>query len=338
MSNVEFPKAASEGLVSIVIPTYRADEYIGQALASISRQEYQHWELIVVEDASQGKTEGIVREFARNHSQHRVLYLRNEKNSGPSHSRNVAFQQAQGEFVALLDADDRWLSEHLAASVAALQGTQADLAYSSVVVIEDQTELLLGMWGPTQEELDDFPHGLFTRNFITPSATVFRRSVIADVGLWSISLRLCEDLDYWLRCLREKKRFAHVGGCHCLYRQNRPEAATKNKCAVQEGVASVAERYIGLPGTRLRTCRNRAGKAFVQAARFHYKADGKMDPSRDLRKIAPLLLKAWKLRPKRVDYLLRSGWWSLLNFLSKPAPPPAQLPVSLQSVPIRKAA
>ena len=36
MSNVEFPKAASEGLVSIVIPTYRADEYIGQALASIS--------------------------------------------------------------------------------------------------------------------------------------------------------------------------------------------------------------------------------------------------------------------------------------------------------------
>jgi len=63
-----------------------------------------------------------------------------------------------------------------------------------------------------------------------------------------------------------------------------------------------------------------------------------MDPSRDLRKIAPLLLKAWKLRPKRVDYLLRSGWWSLLNFLSKPAPPPAQLPVSLQSVPIRKAA
>ena len=93
MSNVEFPKAASEGLVSIVIPTYRADEYIGQALASISRQEYQHWELIVVEDASQGKTEGIVREFARNHSQHRVLYLRNEKNSGPSHSRNVAFSR-----------------------------------------------------------------------------------------------------------------------------------------------------------------------------------------------------------------------------------------------------
>jgi glycosyltransferase involved in cell wall biosynthesis len=338
MPIVEFPQAATSGLVTVVIPTYRADDYIGEALTTISRQEYRHWELIVVEDASQGKTESIVREFARSHSHNRVLYLRNEKNSGPSYSRNVAFQQARGELIALLDADDRWLSEHLAASVAALQSTQADLAYSSVVVIEDQTELLLGMWGPTQDELDDFPHGLFTRNFITPSATVFRRSVIADVGLWSVSLRLCEDLDYWLRCLREQKIFTHVGGCHCLYRQNRPEAATKNKCAVQEGVASVAERYIGLPGTRLRTCRNRAGKAFVQAARFHYKADGKLDPSRDLRRIAPLLLKAWKLRPKRVDYLLRSGWWSLRNLFSKPAPPPAQLPVSLQSDPIRKAA
>ena len=338
MPKVEFPQAATSGLVTVVIPTYRADDYIGEALTTISRQRYPHWELIVVEDASQGRTEGIVRQFAVDHPEHRVLYLRNEKNSGPSHSRNVAFQRARGEFIALIDADDRWMDTHLIASLKPLQEQQADLAYSTVIQIEDQTELLTGVWGPDHQELRDFPHGLFTRNFITPSATVMRRSVIADVGLWTTSLRLCEDLDYWLRCLGEGKKFAHVSGCHCLYRTNRAEAATKNRCAVQEGVARVAEQYIGLPGTREKTSRNRVSRTFARAARFHIQGDGKLDPSCDRQKIPALFIKAWKLRPKRIDYLLRAAWRSFLNSFSKPAPPPAQLPVSLQSVPARKAA
>jgi glycosyltransferase involved in cell wall biosynthesis len=339
MSKVEYPQAPTNGLVTVVMPTYRADDYIGEALATIAGQEYPHWELIVVEDASRGRTEGIVKQFAQAHPRHRVVYYRNEKNSGPSHSRNVAFLEARGEFIALLDADDRWLETHLAASLKVMGDKNADLVYSTVVMIEDQTELLLGLWGPNQDELDDFPHGLFTRSFITPSATVFRRSVVEEVGLWAVNLRLCEDLDFWLRCVASGKKFALVGGCHCLYRQNRPEAATKNKCAVQESVARVVERYLDLPGTRIKTCRNRASKSFVRAARFHAAKANQNDPSRNPHKIPELYLKAWKLRPKRVDYLLWAACWRLANSLRpKPAPQPP-LPVSLQVAgPRRKAA
>lgn len=338
MPKVEYQRGPTSGLVTIVIPTYRADDYIGQALRSISEQSYCDWELIVVEDASQGKTEGIVRQFAADHPQHRVVYLRNERNSGPSHSRNVAFQQARGEYIALLDADDRWLATHLAASVQQLRESEADLVYSTVVLIEDGTEQLLGLWGPEKWERDEFPHALFMRNSITPSATVLRRSVISDVGFWATNLRLCEDLDYWLQCLAKGKRFGYVRGCHCLYRQNRAEAATKNKCAVQEGVARVVERYIGLPGTREKTCRNRASRAYARAASNHKKGDPSQDPSCNPRKIPELLIKAWKLRPARVDYLVKAAWRSFINSLSKPAPPTAQLPVSLQTDQIRKAA
>ncbi len=338
MAKFEYSQPATSGLVTVVIPTYRADDYIGEALTTISRQRHSHWELIVVEDASQGNTEGIVRQFAQDHPQHRILYLRNEKNSGPSHTRNVAFQEARGEFIALLDADDRWIDTHLVASLKQLREQEADLVYSTVVLTEDGSDQLMGIWGPEREDLEDFPHGLFARNYITPSATVMRRSVIAEVGLWSTNLRLCEDLDYWLRCLAEGKKFGYVRGCHCLYRQNRAEAATRNKCAVQEGIARVVERYMGLPGLREKTCRNRVSRAFARAARFHKNGDSQLDPSCDRRKIPALFLKAWKLRPKRVDYLLRAAWRKFLNSFSKPAPPPAQLPVSLQSDPVRKAA
>jgi glycosyltransferase involved in cell wall biosynthesis len=324
MSAVNYSQDATPGLVTVVIPAYRADDCIGEALAAVDRQTYANWEVIVVEDASRGTTQAIVENFAGQHPQHRVVYFRNENNSGPSHTRNVAFQQARGEFIALLDADDSWFQTHLAATLKALREQQVDLAYSSVVMIEDGSDFLLGLWGPQQDDVDDFPHGLFKRNFITPSATVLRRSVIADVGLWATNLRLCEDLDYWLRCLTEGKKFGYVGGCHVLYRQNRPEAATRNRCALQEAFAGVVERYPNLPGTRKRTCRNLASKAWASAARGHYQSDRRKDPSANPAKTPSLLLKAWKLRPKRVDHLIRAGVLSLLG--GKREPSSAALP------------
>ena len=328
MPNMEYSEPAVSGLVSIVIPAYRADPFIGDALRSIARQTYPGWELIVVEDASQGKTEGIVRQFAREHGGRRVVYLRNEKNGGAGFSRNVAFREARGEFVALLDADDRWMDMHLAASMKTIQESQSDLVYSTVVMIEDQTELLLGLWGPDQQELDDFPHGLFSRNYITPSATVMRRSVLSDVGPWKINC-ICEDLDFWMRCLAVGKKFTYVGGCHVLYRQNRPDSVTKNRCAMQESVARIIEQYIGsVPGARVKTCRNRASRTYARAAKFHYEGNSRQDPSRDLRKIPSLLVKAWQLRPKRVDYLVRAAWQRMVNSLSIPPRQPAGITVS----------
>ena len=338
MHRSDFQRSATNGLVSIVIPAFRMDDYIGETLQSIADQSYTNWELIVVEDASQGKTEAIVKQFEQEHPSHRVIYRRNEKNGGPSHSRNVAFLEASGEFIALLDADDRWLPTHLAASLEALQQENADLAYSTVVLIEDKSELLLGLWGPDHQELIEFPHGLFTRSFITPSATVFRRSVLESVGLWTVSLRLCEDLDFWLRCLAKGKKFTYVGGCHCLYRQNREEAATKNRCAVQESFARVAEQYFGLPGTQSSACRNRVSRAFARAAKFHSTTDGKRDPSRDPFKIPELYVKAWKLRPKRLGYLLWAACWGVANFFRRKPAVPVPRSVSLPMVPLRKAA
>ena len=334
MTAVIYSQEATPGLVTVVIPAYRADDCLGEALAAIDGQTYSNWEVIVVEDASQGMTQAIVQDFAKEHPQHRVAYFRNEKNRGPSHTRNVAFQEARGEFIALLDADDRWFQTHLAANVQVLRGQQVDLAYSSVVMIEDGTDFLLGLWGPQQDDVDDFPHGLFKRNFITPSATVLRRSVIADVGLWATNLRLCEDLDYWLRCLAQGKKFGYVGGCHVLYCQNRPEAATRNRCALQEAFAGVVERYPNLPGTRQRTCRNLASKAWASAAVGHYRGDRQKDPSANPAKTPALLMKAWKLRPKRVDHLLRATLLRLFGLLGQNR----STPTAAASTPVLKAA
>lgn len=321
MATLSFDHNEIKGLVSVVIPTYRGERFIGEALDSVSSQTYLNWEIIVVEDGSYGASQEIVAKFAQRHPSKRVSYHRNEHNLGPSHTRNAAFRRVQGEFVALLDSDDRWLPDHLAISLQALQAHGSDIAYSTVLMIEDQTGLLVGVCGPQSQDLADFPHGLFRQNFITPSATVMRRVVLAEVGAWDIELRFCEDLDFWLRCVAAGKKFQHVTGWHCLYRKNHMEAATRKTCAVLEAFAHVVERYMRLPGTRKKTCRKYAYNAYVRAAEFHAHSDPMRDSSVDRSRIAGLLLHAWRLRPKHVECLWRGTVQSALNLFRRRNPP-----------------
>jgi glycosyltransferase involved in cell wall biosynthesis len=304
-------------LVSIVIPTYNGERFIAESLDVVSRQSYPNWEILVVEDGSRDGTQEIVESFAQRNPSRRVEYLRCERNRGPSHARNLAFAKVRGEFVALLDVDDRWLPDHLAVSLESLRTTGSDVAYSTVVMFEDQSEILLGVWGPDWNDLSDFPYGLFRRNFITPSATVMRRQVLADIGIWDTRLRYCEDLDFWLRCLAAGKKFQHVSGLHTLYRRNHKEAATGNTCAVLEVYAQTIERYMVFPGLRERRCRKFVYNAYLQAAAFHAQMDPQDDPTADPARIGPLMLHAWRLRPKHVEFLFKGSMHSLRHWFKR---------------------
>ncbi|HEY9153832.1 MAG TPA: glycosyltransferase family A protein, partial [Opitutaceae bacterium] len=106
----------SSGLVSILIPAYRAGHYIGQTLESIRAQTYTNWEVLVLEDGIFDDTATTVRAFAASVSQP-VRLVQREKNAGVSRARNSLLDLAQGEFIAFLDADDLWLPDHLAYSI-----------------------------------------------------------------------------------------------------------------------------------------------------------------------------------------------------------------------------
>lgn len=328
MSSISFERESVPGLVSVIIPTHANEKYIGATLETIGRQSYANWEVIVVEDGSTGPTRRIVEEFACRHPQHRVEYSRNDRSYGPSHSRNLAFAKAAGEYVALLDSDDLWFPDHLEASVEKLTSTGADVVYSTVLMIEDETELLLGVWGPDASELRGFPQSLFGRSFVTPSATVMRRQVIADVGGWNVELRRCEDFEYWLRSVAVGKKFQHVGGIHCLYRKNHAGALTGKMCATLEAVAQVSERFVDIPGVRRKSCVRLVARSYALASKVHHRSDPQRDPSADRSRAPKLMFKAWRLRPTHLDYLYYGVKQTVANAFRRksqtnavPAPP-----------------
>jgi len=101
-------QAASEPLVSVVLPTYNRTEYLKQAVESVSEQTYEHIELIVVDDHSPTPARDVLSNasFDRDLS---IIQIRHEENKGANAARNTGIEAASGEFIAFIDDDDRWM-------------------------------------------------------------------------------------------------------------------------------------------------------------------------------------------------------------------------------------
>jgi len=110
-------------LVSCVIPVFNGERFLAEAIKSILGQTYNNLEVIVVDDGSTDSTAEVVASFGD-----AVIYVRQE-NAGPSTARNRGIQEAHGEFIAFLDADDVWHEEKLEKQLARFR-ERPELAYT----------------------------------------------------------------------------------------------------------------------------------------------------------------------------------------------------------------
>ncbi len=90
--------------LSVVVPAYNLENYIGECLDSIFSQSIERMEVLVVNDASRDKTADILKEYAAGHEELRVITF--EKNKGVSAARNAALDAARGEYIHFCDGDD----------------------------------------------------------------------------------------------------------------------------------------------------------------------------------------------------------------------------------------
>ena len=100
----------TDGLVSIIMPSWNTARFIGESIQSVLAQTYTNWELLIVDDCSTDNTDEIVQPFL---SDDRIKYFKNEQNCGAALTRNRAMREAHGEWIAFLDSDDLWFSKKL---------------------------------------------------------------------------------------------------------------------------------------------------------------------------------------------------------------------------------
>ncbi|MCM1438248.1 MAG: glycosyltransferase family 2 protein [Roseburia sp.] len=100
-----------DGLVSIIMPNYNCEKYIGETLNSVMNQTYENWELLIVDDCSDDNSLQVIGEFMKRDA--RIKLFVNEKGSGAAASRNRAIREAKGKWIAFLDSDDLWTEDKL---------------------------------------------------------------------------------------------------------------------------------------------------------------------------------------------------------------------------------
>ena len=113
-------------LVSVIMPSYNTAKFIKESINSVLNQTYESWELIIVDDCSTDNTDEIVTSFNDN----RIIYVKNEKNSGAAVSRNKALKMARGKWIAFLDSDDVWLPEKLERQIEFMKKNEYHFSYT----------------------------------------------------------------------------------------------------------------------------------------------------------------------------------------------------------------
>lgn len=218
-------------LVSVVIPAYKARNFLRESLASVAAQDYPNLEVWVIDDKSPEPIEDIVSGYRQNPEAPLLEVIRHEENQGLGAARNTGIRAARGEFVAFLDHDDLWAPGHVSSVMAALQENQADLGLCTVMLFNEAPENPLGLWGPPGGSIAaQLPFRLFESNFITPSSVIASKGLLDRLGGFSTDPRvhMCEDLDLWLRALSAGARFAHAKNVTVHYRKH-PSAATSRQ-------------------------------------------------------------------------------------------------------------
>lgn len=195
-------------LVSVIIPSYNHDQYIGLAIESVLRQSYSDIELIVIDDGSSDSSSEIITSF--NDSRMRIFF---QENMGAHNTINRGLDMAVGDFVTILNSDDVYTLDRIERCVDYLDRAAADLVATWIEVVDGNGaskgikqgwKNMRPRWASTSElqgywDEDSFERNIISTNFVsTTSNILFRRALLDRVGKMR-NLRFAHDWDFVLR-------------------------------------------------------------------------------------------------------------------------------------------
>ena len=198
--------------VSVIIPVYNQEKYLAECLESVLEQKGASFEIIAINDGSTDRSGEILKRYQRH------IILIEQENQGPASARNQGIKRAQAELIAFLDADDRYLPDHLAQLVNFIKTKNALLFYGDVRVIDEKGNFLWVQKSPSEIELQD----LLIKNQICASSVAVRREVF-EQELYFKNLHPVEDWELWIR-IRELGEFSQYNWVGVEYRKHQTSA------------------------------------------------------------------------------------------------------------------
>lgn len=200
--------------VTVVIPAYNAMPYLPKTLSSVLTQTFTDFEVLIINDGSKDE----IIEWSNLITDQRVKVI-SQENQGLSNARNTGIQNANGKFIALLDADDLWHSDKLEKQVNYLEThPEVGLVYTWVEMFYDDQTTRSKYLSPEVE--GEALAEILIKNIVTCGSTpLIQQESFSQVGLFDEKLSSSADWDMWIR-IASKYHFGVVRENLVYYRQH----------------------------------------------------------------------------------------------------------------------
>lgn len=216
---------------SVIVPVYKVEDYLPQCVESILNQDYNDFELILVDDGSPDNCPAICDAYAQKDSRVKVIH---KPNGGASDARNVGIKSAIGDYLMFVDSDDYWDSPSVFSMVSdVLEKTNSDLvrfghkkffSADNKFVLPSEREMSLYNGYSTKEILST----LVQTNMLTIAAwsMAISREFIVNNEIYFIKGKKTEDLEWAVHLYTREPKWSFIDDVFYVYRTQRANSVT----------------------------------------------------------------------------------------------------------------
>lgn len=218
---------SEEPLVSIIIPCYRHEQFIGDCLQSVMEQDYNSIELLICDDCSPDKSWTVIMEYKERLEKcfGRVVLLKNSSNLGITKSLNIMLRETKGKYIKNIASDDMLANNCISEFVSVFEReSDIDVLVSNGYIFQEEKHFPVSKIGKNfyLENPDFTQKDLFFRiyslNMIFAPGAMVRKSVYDKYGIYDEEIFI-EDWEYWLRITLDNQcKIGYLNKCLVYYR------------------------------------------------------------------------------------------------------------------------
>jgi len=226
----------SAPLVSVIMPVFNAEQFLGQAVESILRQTCDDFELIAIDDGSKDHSLEILKKYA---SADRRIKIISREHRGLVASLNQGVESARGQWIARMDADDIALPQRFERQLQWLEKTGADICGSWVKLFGTADRRVI-----KQPQTDEaIKMKMIFCAPLTHPAVMMKTEMVRQLR-YDQNWEKCEDYDLWERATREGRRMINVPEILLLYRQHKAQISIAASSTQQQLTQKIRRRYL----------------------------------------------------------------------------------------------
>ena len=182
--------------VTIILPNFNSENFIGQTIDSIINQTYKNWDLIIIDDNSNIKTKNILQKYSKK-NKIQIFFLK--KNIGAGACRNLGLKKAKSSYLAFIDSDDLWVKKKLNEQVKFMIKNNFVFTYTNYTTFKKNSSKINYIHCPNKISYD----GFIKNTSIGTSTMMIKKNILKNIKF--TNSKVCEDFFFKCQILKKIK-------------------------------------------------------------------------------------------------------------------------------------